>query len=418
MAKFPNFHVTVTDDINDVDEAGGDFDHYCLLFAGRLNYFGTATWEQHALTHYKRFFRQCKNKNIRVTCKFIVYENDEPLSGHVCNRLSGLGNIYQSLFNTIENFNDITQVFYPEQFDSVKIFDHDDINKYNNIVTWLESNSYNCEIKKDYFERYCKYVFGMADNMHFYYVNSDDVLIKIQTVTHNQNIKSVYGFGQHFQVVTAYSNDLTMFDDVDDNTLVIKVRYDCAYFSNTTPELFKNVFYSINNNDIYRNFFLVGERLKPVNFNIYQLPTVMYTRMRHDVTPLIHNFPHDMSLIFNKEGIKYYAKHYTDYILNQTAQVYNINDKGLKNNYYLGLNIHASLGAFFNENNYNVLDYTPINSKGLPINVFGELIRDIKLPNDQIVTDTNDDYKMRWYSNYESIKNILLEKFGKHNEKN
>ena len=414
MANFPNFHVTVTDNFNDIAVIDNEINHYCLLFAGKLNYFGTQTWEQHALTYYKRFFRQCKNKNIRITCKFIVYDTDEILSGHICNRLSGFGNIYQSLFNTIKNINDVTQLFYPEQFETVSTYESVDIDKYNNVVSWLAHSSYDCQIKKDYFERYCKYVFGMADNMHFYYVNSDEVLNKIQTVTHNQNIKSVYGFGQHFQVVTAYSNDVTMFDDLDDNTLVIKVRYDCAYFNNTTPELFKNVFYSINNNDIYQNFFLVGKRLQPADFNIYKLPTVMYTRMRHDATPAIHNFPRDMSLIFNREGIKYYAKHYTDYILNQTAQVYNINDNSLKNNYYLGLNIHVSLGAFFNENNYNVLDYTPMDKSGKPINVFGELIRDLQLPNDQHVTDIKDDYKIRWYNNYDDIKNIIVEKFGKH----
>jgi hypothetical protein len=330
--------------------------------------------------------------------------------------LSGFGDIYKSLFNTIENSEDITQIFYPNHYyDNVKSFDNNDIEKYKNIVSWLEHSSENCQLKRDYFEHYCRHAFwDIKDNLQFYYVNSDATLIKIQATLNNQDIKSVYGFGQHFQIVTAHNNYPNMFNDCDDRTLIIKVRYDCVYFDNIDIDSLKNVFYSINSNDVFRHFFLLGERLQPNRFNIYQLPTVMYTRMRHDMKLLIHSFPHDLSLIFNREGIIFYAKHYTDYILNQAAQVYDINDKGLVNNYYLGLNIHVSLGKFFKDSNFNQLDYTPSDVSGKPINVFGTLIRDIKLPNECLVTDINDDYKLRWYDNYDSIKNTIIEKFGKH----
>jgi hypothetical protein len=416
MTHFPNFHVTVTDNINDIEVIDNGINHYCLLFAGKLNYFGTLTWEQHALTQYKQLIEQTKNKNIKVSCKFVVYESDELLSGHNCNRLSGFGDIYKSLFNTIENLEDITQILYPNHYyNDVKSFNDNDIEKYNNIVSWLENSSYNCQLKRDYFEHYCNQVFcDIKDNLQFYYVNSDAILNKIQTTLNNQDIKSVYGFGQHFQIGTAYSKYPDMFNDCDDWTLVIKVRYDCVYFDNLDMCSLKNVFYSVKRNDVYRNFFLVGERFQSDNFNIYQLPTVMYTRMRHDLKLLIHSFPHDMSLIFNRESILFYAKHYTDYIVNQAAQVYNINDKGLVNNYYLGLNIHVSLGKFFKDSNFNQLDYTPTDLTGKPVNVFGTLIRDIKLPNDCLVADINDDYKLRWYNNYDSIKNTIIEKFGKH----
>lgn len=47
MPDFPNFHVTVNTSIDEVPEISREFDHYCLLFAGRLNYFGAEPWEQH-----------------------------------------------------------------------------------------------------------------------------------------------------------------------------------------------------------------------------------------------------------------------------------------------------------------------------------------------------------------------------------
>lgn len=417
MTPFPNFNVTVTDNINNIAVIDNGINHYCLLFAGKLSYFGSTAWEQHALPHYRRLIEQCKYKNIKLTCKFVAYESDELLSGHICNKLSGFGDIYSSLFNTIENSEDITQIFYPNHnYDNVKSFDNNDIEKYKNIVSWLENSSYNCQIKRNYFEHYCRHAFwDIKDNLQFYYVNSDETLNKIQTTLNNQDIKSVYGFGQHFQIVTAYSKyQSEMFSDCDDRTLIIKVRYDCVYFDNIDIDSLKNVFYSVNQNEVFKNFFLIGKRFQSENFNIYQLPTVMYTRMRHDLKLIIHSFPHDMSLIFNREGIIYYAKHYTDYILNQAAQVYDINDKGLVNNYYLGVNIHVSLGKFFKDSNFNQLDYTPTDVTGGPINVFGTLIRDIKLPNGRQVIDTNDDYKLRWYDNYDSIKNTIIETFGKH----
>ena len=430
MPYFPNFHVTVNGNINDVDEANSEFDHYCLLFAGKLSYFGTETWEQYALTHYKRFFQQCKNKNIKITCKFIVYESDEVLSGHMCNRLSGFGNLYPDLFTTIKNTDDITQIYYPHQYDTVKTFDPDDIEKYKNIVSWLGNNlDIDNKLKKGYFEEYCKDVFGIVDNIHFYYVDSNkEVLTRIQTILKNPDIKSVYGFGQHFQVGAAYSNYPNMFDDIDTNALVIKVRYDCVYFNaleyfdfkhatEISPELLKNVFYSVDNEAVFRHFFCVGRALQPDKFSIYQLPTVMYTRQRSDLKLLIHSFPHDISLIFNKAGIVYYATHYTDYILNQAVQTHDVTDKEANNTgYFLGLNIHSSLGKFFKNSNFNQLEYTPLGVKpghSYSVNVFGAILRDMILPNGSVVGDSNGDYyKLKWYTKYDDMLSKILERFG------
>lgn len=427
MPDFPNFHVTVNTSIDEVPEISREFDHYCLLFAGRLNYFGAEPWEQHALTRYIRFAEQCKNKNIKITCKFIVYETDEAISGHNCNRLTGFGNIYQSLFTTIENSLDVEYMFYPWHDPDGKIFDHNDKEKYLDVESWLENNLYDCQLKKVEFEEYCKCVFDIMDDIQFYYVDSNkEVLTRIQTTLNNPDINSVYGFGQHFQVGTAYRNYPNMFDDCDTNTIVIKVRYDGVYFSATEhfnftnavdigPGLFKDVFYSMDDNVVIRNFFLVGEHLKREKFNIYQLPTVMYVRQRADLKEHIHSFPHDISLIFNKEGVVHYAKHYTDYILNKALQTHDINDKiAIKTNQYLGLHIHASLGDFFKNNNFNQLDYTSYRFNNCPVNVFGATLREMRLPPNKLaVTDIYDDYKLRWYNGYWAILSEITEKFGK-----
>ncbi len=434
-SHYPNFHVTVSDNISDVKETNHDFDHYCLLFVGKLNYFGTEKWEQYALTQYNRFFQQCKSKNIKVTCKFIVYETDELLSGHICNRLSGFGDIYYKLFNTIKNSDDVTQIFYPNQYNTNKTFDTDDIEKYNDVVSYLHEQTedvYHFKIQQDDFEKYCKSVFSEADNIDFYYADNKEVLARVQTTLNNPDIKSVYGFGQHFQVGSAYKKYPDMFDDIDNNTIVMKVRYDGVYFNankhfssiNPTqldPELFKNVFYSVGDDTTFKNFFQVGRSLKPDAFDIYQLPTVMYTRQRADKKLHIHHFPHDMSLIFNKEGMIHYAKHYTDFILEQATQTHDINFKDFINNsnYYLGLNIHASLGKFFNFIEFNQLEYTPKDIEDNPINAFGGMLRELIIPAhydpncEETVSDTDDNYKVNWYSGYEYLRYLIEEKFGK-----
>ena len=167
------------------------------MFAGKLSYFGTEKWEEFALTQYNRFFQQCKSKNIKVTCKFIVYDTDELLSGHICNRLSGFGDIYPNLFNTIKDSDDVTRIFYLNQYDTTKTFDPNDIDKFKDIISYLHEQTedvHHLKIKQDDFEEYCKNVFSEADNINFYYVNNKEVLARIQKTLRNQDIKSVYGF--------------------------------------------------------------------------------------------------------------------------------------------------------------------------------------------------------------------------------
>ena len=435
MPYYPNFHTTVTTSIDEVPDSSHEVDHYCFLFAGKLHYFGTEQWEEHVLTQYDRFVKQCKDKNIKVTCKFIVYEIDESISGHNCNRLTGFSNIYDYLFNTIENSVDVEAMFYPWHKINDKTYDITDKEKYMNIESWLENNwsDWKCTLKKEEFEEYCKRVFNMMDNIQFYYVNSNnEVLNEIKTTLGNPNIKSVYGFGQHFQVGTAYRNYPDMFDDCGNKTIVMKVRYDGVYFNATEhfnfanaitldPDFYKNVFYSLDEHHIIRNFYLVGNHLRlETGFNVYQLPTVMYIRQRADLKEHFHAFPHDISLIFNTAGIVHYAKNYTDYILSLALKAHDVNDDiQVKTNQFMGFHIHTSLGNFFQYNNFNCIDYTPyFKTHNYPVNVFGSTLREMKLPPDNtvFVSDRYDDYKLRWYTGYWAIWSKIIEQFGKNND--
>ena len=221
-----------------------------------------------------------------------------------------------------------------------------------------------------------------------------------------------------------------MFDDIDSSAIVIKARYDGVYFIQTEgfsyktkkdidPGLFKNVFYSINDSTVFRNWFLIGQQKFADNFNIYQLPTVMYTRQMAGQKLHIHSFPHDISLIFNKEAIIYYAKHYTDFILNQAVLTHDITDEKLwQTNYYLGLNIHISLGKFFNFIGFNQLEYTPRDVNNNPINMFGATLRELVLEKDSdwtdiFLSDVHDNYKVNWYSGYWNLRYMIEERFGK-----
>lgn len=94
-------------------------------------------------------------------------------------------------------------------------------------------------------------------------------------------------------------------------------------------------------------------------------------------------------------------------------QTHDINFKDFNNNsnYYLGLNIHASLGKFFNFIEFNELEYTPMNAEGNPINVFGATLRELTVP--ETVSDVHDTYKLNWYTGYWNLARLIEERFGK-----
>jgi hypothetical protein len=240
----------------------------------------------------------------------------------------------------------------------------------------------------------------------------------MRSVLNNDKIKSVYQFGQHFQVNNAYEHYPEMFDDCNDDTLIVKLRYDGVYFDNTmlTLQSLSDAFYSITDSIIFNNFHLTTYE-KVTNFDFYKLPTIMYSRIFLQSSVQFNHTPNDISFVFNTPGIKQYAKHYTDWILSHvSSNIYkNIDDLGASENVHVNsVNIHTSTGKFFLDNGFNTIDYTPINQQSkLPINVFGYIFR-YKSINDTPVGDTHDDYKLRWYDGHWAISSKIIEKFGKH----
>ena len=394
-----NFHLTIEDYIND-DNDKNAFSHICLLFTGKLTYFGTPLWEEHCLTYYK-YALEKHRKNVKVTAKFIVYDVDEHLSGNYSTRLSGYGNIYSLLFDNITD----SEVIHPNR--SNQQFKKD-IEKYDNIYDWIVHNRSNtCKIKKHDFENYCKTKFDFIDEHSFYYVNSEYTLTKIREVLANNEINGVYAFGQHFQVNNAYENYPNMFNDCDKNTLIFKLRYDGFYskYPASTFNSFKNAFHNACNN------WAIPETM-PFKVDYNDRPTVMFTRMYCLNTVRINFFPDDITIVFDSAGIKTYAEKYTDWLLDTAIKTFNPDNDPDKENHFLGFNIHSSLGLFFLQNHFNTLDYSPNISNYR--NIFGAPLRTMSTEQGVKIGDIYDDYKIRWYDKQEDIRQIIIDKFGKH----
>jgi hypothetical protein len=397
-----NFHLTIEDYIND-DNDKNAFSHICLLFTGKLTYFGTPLWEEHCLTYYKYALEQLDRQNVKVTAKFIVYDVDEHLPGNFANLLSGYGNIYSLLFDNITD----SEVIYPNR--SNQQFKKD-IDKYNNIYDWFVHDGVDtCNIKKHYFESYCKSVFDFIAEHSFYYVNSEYTLTKIRKVLANDKINGVYAFGQHFQVNNAYENYPNMFDDCDKNTLIFKLRYDGLYSKCYESKFgsLKNAFHNACNN------WVISETIPyKFNYDYNDYPTVMFTRMYFLNTVRINFSPNDITFVFNSAGIKTYAEKYTDWLLDTATKTFNPNNDPDKENHFVGLNIHSSIGLFFLHNHFNTLDYSPNISNYR--NIFGAPLRTMSTEQCVTIGDIHDDYKIRWYDKQEDIKQMIIDKFGKH----
>jgi hypothetical protein len=232
----------------------------------------------------------------------------------------------------------------------------------------------------------------------------------MKSIFKNSDIKSTYGWGQHFQVNNAYENYPNMFGDCHDETLIIKVRYDGVYFSYPfiTMQSLKNAFYSANHNTNFKSFLPA----KITNYDFYVLPTVMYTRMFPYETTRISYLLNDISLVFNTPGIKKYAECCTDWLLQLSASMYGNDIQGVIG---LGLNIHTSLGKFYLDNGFNTIDYSPFAEKRLrQLDMFGYIFRYFEMPDTTMLTDIYDDYKIRWYDKQEDIRQMIIDKFGKH----
>lgn len=399
-----NFHITLEDHLNE-DNINNRYSHICLLFAGKLSFFGSDQWEENSLSYFKHALETIDRQKVRVTVKFIVYNFDEFLPGNYSNLLSGYGSIYFRLFDNISN----SEVIKSNRQNPIF---KNDIDKYENIRKWIVSNNFKCEIKKHDFENYCKRVFDFADDLNFYYVDSEYSLSKAKETLGNNEIDSLYSFGQHFQINNAYEHYHDMFDDCNEKTLIFKTRYD-AYIEKLPQNTFKklmNVFYNACNDKIITT---EAQQTFMVNYDYNDMPTVMYTRL-YALNPVrVNFFPEDIMIIFNSEGIKNYAKNYANWILDISIKTFNSkNEPHIKNN-FIGLNIHASLGQFFLYNYFNTIDYSPVLHEY--IQLFGAPLRTKKIIEpDTVLTDLYDDYKMRWYEHQSKIRELIIEQFENH----
>lgn len=414
MTRNHNFHVTVNDVIdNDTGNSNKKFKHLCFLFTGKLNYFGSAHWEKYALTSFHHIRNTMHDENIKITFKFIAYENDgkDTYPTDKTRVLSGYGNIYPDLFTVIKNCADV----YKFKYESDVI--NEEVKKFDDIISWLESTELcNSKLKKTNFENYCKSVFSFADNIEFYYVVGSDITQQLQLAFDDSTLTSPIVFGQHLQVGNAYLNYPNMFSDCNNDTLIIKTRYDAVIKSTQHsclrmkfPDTFNKLYNLIYHDEVILSGF-------PFNyFNVDRTndfdnaPMVLYTRsFAHKTKKLYINFtPDDILLVFNTAGIINYAKNYTNWLVNFRKNIFNEHNPL---NSVLGLNVHTSLGKFFLDNEFNTIDYTPYNHLE-PLDLFGSLLR-FEKP-EEFNSDSLDDYKIRWYEEQDKIKEMIIERFGK-----
>jgi hypothetical protein len=258
--------------------------------------------------------------------------------------------------------------------------------------------------------------------MEFYYVNGSNITQQLQLEFDDSTITPIT-FGQHFQVGNAYLNYPDMFSDCTDNTLIFKTRYDAVikFIKPSQPDYIKlpdtfNKLYNLIYCDETIISNLPHKYLKDDKVNkFYDAPLVFYTRaFSHRTKKLyIHFVPDDLLLVFNTAGIKKYARTYTEWLINFRKSIFNEHNplSGA-----IGVNVHTSLGKFFLDNEFNTIDYTPYNHIQ-PLDLFGSLVRfyePIGVNSDNAATSALDDYKIRWYNGQDKIKQIIIDKFGKH----
>jgi hypothetical protein len=395
---------------NDKDNSNKKFKHLCFLFTGKLNYFGSPHWEKYALTEFNHIYNTVRDENIKITFKFIVYEIDGTDTRPDKTRmLSGFDNIYSDLFTEMKNCIDV----YKFKYESDAVID--EVNKFDDIVYWLESTELNnSKLKKLDFEYYCKSVFSFAHNVEFYYVNGSNVTQQLQLEFDDSTITPIT-FGQHFQVGNAYLNYPDMFSDCTDDTLIFKTRYDAVIKSSKPdhiklPDTFNKLY-----NLIYCDETIISnlpqKYLKGDKFTkFYDAPLVFYTRAFSSRTKKLymHFTPDDLLLVFNTAGIKKYARTYTKWLVNFRKSIF---DEHTTLSGSMGVSVHTSLGKFFLDNEFNTIDYTPYNHIE-PLDLLGALVRFYEPIG--IDGDISDDYKIRWYRGQDKVKQMIIEKFGKH----
>ena len=188
--------------------------------------------------------------------------------------------------------------------------------------------------------------------------------------------------------------------------IVLRTRYDVKmhdYPWNTFENLSKLFYYlyDINFQQDYSN--------RIHRCNLYDKSTVMFSNVVK--SPFGNNnmhirkcfMPDDVVLYFNLQGIKRYAFHIEDWIVNQLYSLHQIDKSHSNTMNTTDLAIHSSLGQFFLDKKYNTIDICPTTHHDPHDNIFG-------LPLRYTVEDKFDDYKIRWY-NKSKLKN-MLEKFS------
>ena len=386
-----NFHLHVTNfQYPDITYDRPKQKHVCILFVGKLNWFGNKYWEQHCLPYYRDIRKHFKGK---IVIKFLLYKSDKFFSGGQFNWLSGYGDVYKKLFTNTESWMDLSN----------HNANHSDREKSNEIKKWLIQQENNTQLRLDKFKEYTAKVFDFADTLQYYTINPNTIHQRI--IKRLENINSDIGYAwQHLQVHQALLDYPDMWEDTPD--IVLRTRYDvrmydypCNTFQNLTKLFF--YLYDINhqqgyNNRIHKN-------------NLYNKSTVMFsTKLNSDTVSkngIIRKcfVPDDVVLYFNLPGIKRYAFHIEDWIVEQLYSHHQI-DKSHRNIMNTtDLTIDTSLGQFFLDKKYNTIDICPTTHQTSKDEIFG-------LPLRYTVEDKFDDYKIRWYNESQLAK--MLEKFS------
>jgi hypothetical protein len=386
-----NFHLHVTSfEYSDVVYDRPHHQDVCILFVGKLNWFGNKYWEQQCLPYYRDIRKRFKGN---IVIKFLLYESDKFFSGGQFNWLSGYGDVYKKLFTNTESW--------------VDLYNHDanhsDVEKSYKIKKWLTQQENNSQLYLDKFKEYTARVFDFADTLQYYTI--DPVSTHQRIIQRLENINSDIGYNwQHLQVHQAMLDYPNMWEDTPD--IILRTRYDVKMHDHpwNTFEKLTNLFLYLNDINHQQDY---SSRIH--KNNLYNKSTVMYTNR---ISSNFENnngiirkcfMPDDVVLYFNLPGIKRYAFHIEDWIIEQLYS-HHQNDKSHRNSMNtIDLPIHSSLGQFFLDKKYNTIDICPTTHQDCNDNIFG-------LPIRYTVEDKFDDYKIRWYDNNQLTN--MLEKFS------
>lgn len=387
-----NFHLHVTSfEYPDVVYDRPYYQDVCILFVGKLNWFGNKYWEQQCLPYYRNIRKHFKGN---IVIKFLLYESDSSSSGGFSNWLSGYGDVYEKLFSNSKSWMDL--------------YNHDnnhcDVEKSKIIKKWLSQQENNTQLRLDKFKEYTAKVFDFADTLQYYTINPNTIHQRI--IKRLENINSDIGYAwQHLQVYQALLDYPDMWEDTPD--IVLRTRYDVKMYDHpwNTFEKLTNLFLYLNDINHQQDY---SSRIH--KNNLYNKSTVMFTNIvkthhggnNNDIIRRCF-MPNDIVLYFNLPGIKRYAFHIEDWIIEQLYS-HHQNDKSHRNSMNtFDLPIHGSLGQFFLDKKYNTIDICPTTHQDPHDNIFGLSLR-------YTVEDKFDDYKIRWY-NESKLKN-MLEKFS------